>query len=153
MQKITRNNRKEHNKIAILTRSKLNGIESIISKVLIDHEDLTTNINDERNYFQLKESIRMMKSHRSDTVKKIWLKKAKELVLVKLLNILTLTIIIYISSIKQCYHIVWGVTHKSKTLFQMLIRRLYLEPFSPNLDVNVYFWRKQSFFRNKYSYC
>ena len=108
MQKITRNNRKEHNKIAILTRSKLNGIESIISKVLIDHEDFTTNINDERNYFQLKESIRMMKSHRSNTVKKIWLKKAKELVLVKLLNILTLTIIIYISSIKQCYHIVWG---------------------------------------------
>ena len=71
MQKITRNNKKEHNKCAILTRSKLNGIESIISKVLIDHEDHTTNINDERNYFQLKESIRMMKSHRSDTEKKI----------------------------------------------------------------------------------
>ena len=31
------------------------------------------------------------------------------------------------------------VTHKSKTLFQTSIRCLNLDPFHPNLDVNVYF--------------
>ena len=54
----------------MLARSKLNSIESKISKALIDnaisHETI---INEEKKYRELKESIRMMKSHRSDAEK------------------------------------------------------------------------------------
>ena len=57
----------------MLTRSKLNSIESKISEVLINnkisHEDFTTIINEEQNNRELKESIRMMKAQRSDTKK------------------------------------------------------------------------------------
>ena len=49
----------------MLARNKLNSIESKISEALMNnqtsHEDLTTIINEERNYRELKESIRMMK--------------------------------------------------------------------------------------------
>ena len=49
----------------MLARSKLNSIESKISEALINnqisHEDFITIINEERNYKELKESIRMMK--------------------------------------------------------------------------------------------
>ena len=57
----------------MLARSKFNTIESKISKALINneisHEDFMTIINEERNYQELKESIRMMNSQRSDTEK------------------------------------------------------------------------------------
>ena len=63
--KTTRNKNKKHNKIVMLARSKLNSIESKISEALmnnqISHEDFMTIINEERNYRELKESIRMMK--------------------------------------------------------------------------------------------
>ena len=63
--KATRNKKKKHNKIVMLARSKLNSIESKISEALINnqvsHEDLITIINEERNYRELKERIRMMK--------------------------------------------------------------------------------------------
>ena len=56
---------KKHNKIVMLARSKLNSLESKISEALmnnqISHEDFMTIINEERNYRELKESIRMMK--------------------------------------------------------------------------------------------
>ena len=49
----------------MLARSKLNSIESKISEALINnqisHEDFITIIHEERNYRELKESIRMMK--------------------------------------------------------------------------------------------
>ena len=49
----------------MLARSELNSIESKISQALmnnqISHEDFMTIINEERNYRELKESIRMMK--------------------------------------------------------------------------------------------
>ena len=71
--KTTRNKKKNHNKIVMLARSKLNRIESKISEALINneigHEDVTTIINEEKNYLELKESIRMMKTQRSDTEK------------------------------------------------------------------------------------
>ena len=61
----TRNKKKKHNKIVMLTRNKLNSIESKISETLVNnkisHEDFITIINEERNYRELKESIRMMK--------------------------------------------------------------------------------------------
>ena len=63
--KTTRNNKKKHNKIVTLPRSKLNSIESKIFEALvsnqISHEDFMTIINEERNYRELKESIRMIK--------------------------------------------------------------------------------------------
>ena len=49
----------------MLARSKLNSIKSKISEALINneisHEDFMIIINEERNYRELKESIRMMK--------------------------------------------------------------------------------------------
>ena len=49
----------------MLSRSKLNSIEGKISEALknnqISHEDFIAIINEEKNYRELKESIRMMK--------------------------------------------------------------------------------------------
>ena len=63
--KTTRNQKKKHNKIVMLARSKLNSIENKISEALmnnqISHEDFMTIINEERNYRELMESIRVMK--------------------------------------------------------------------------------------------
>ena len=63
--KATRNKRKKHNKIVMLARSKLdarNSIESKISEALINnqisHEDFITVINEERNYRELKQTIK-----------------------------------------------------------------------------------------------
>ena len=71
--KTVRNMKKKHNKIVMLARSKLNSIESKISKALMDneisHEDFETIINEEKKYRELKESIRMMNSQRSDVEK------------------------------------------------------------------------------------
>ena len=57
----------------MLARSKLNNIENKISEALINneisHEDFMAISNEERNYQQLKENIRMMNSQRSDTEK------------------------------------------------------------------------------------
>ena len=54
-------------------RSKLDSIENKISKALMDneisHEDFETIINEEKKYQELKESIRMMNSQRSDAEK------------------------------------------------------------------------------------
>ena len=71
--KTIRNKKKKHNKIVILARSKLNSIENKISKALMDneisHADFETIISEEKKYQELKESIRMMNSHRSDAEK------------------------------------------------------------------------------------
>ena len=57
----------------MLARSKLNNIESKISEALINseisHEDFMTIINKEKKYWELKESIRMINSQRSNTEK------------------------------------------------------------------------------------
>ena len=62
-----RKKKKEHNKMVI-------SIENIISKALKDnknsHENFTTVMNEERNYRNLKENIKMMKSQRCNTKKK-----------------------------------------------------------------------------------
>ena len=64
--KTTRNEKKKHNKIVILTRIKLNSIKSKTSEALINnetnHEDFTAIFNEEINCQELKESIKMMKS-------------------------------------------------------------------------------------------
>ena len=75
MLKTTRYKKERHNKIVMLARSKLNKIKTKISEVLINneisHEYFTTNIAEEKNFWELKESIRMTKTQRSDTEKKI----------------------------------------------------------------------------------
>ena len=57
----------------MLARSKLNSIESRISEALINneiiHDDFVVIINGEKKYQELKESIRMMNSQRSDVQK------------------------------------------------------------------------------------
>ena len=51
--KTTRNKKKNHNKVVMLARSKLNSIESKISEALINneigHEDFMTIINEDKN--------------------------------------------------------------------------------------------------------
>ena len=80
--KTTRNKKKKHNKIVMLARSKLNSIESKISKALMDneisHEDFETIINEEKKYRELKESIRMMNSQRSDVEKNNLIEEGKK---------------------------------------------------------------------------
>ena len=75
--------KQNHNKIAMLTRSKLNSIESKISEALINnevsHEDLMTIINEEKKYRELKESIRMMNSQRSDVEKNSLIEEGKKI--------------------------------------------------------------------------
>ena len=64
--KTTRNKKKKHNKIVMLARSKLNSIESKISEALINNEIsleyFITISNEEKNYEELKESIKIMNS-------------------------------------------------------------------------------------------
>ena len=53
-------------------RSKLNSIKSKLSEALMDsqisHEDFMKIINKERNYRELKESIRMMKGQEDEKI-------------------------------------------------------------------------------------
>ena len=55
----------------MLARSKLNSIEGKISKALINnqisHKDVITIINEEKNYRDLKESIRIIKGQEDKT--------------------------------------------------------------------------------------
>ena len=80
--KLTRKQKKKHNKIVMLPRSKLNSIESKISEALknneITHEDFMTILNEERNYQEFKESIRMMNSQRRDTEKNNLIKEGNK---------------------------------------------------------------------------
>ena len=68
--KTTRNKKKQHNKIVILARNKLNSVESTTSEVPINneisHRDFRTITKKEKSYREMKEIIRMMKSLRRD---------------------------------------------------------------------------------------
>ena len=69
----------------------LNIIKSLISKALIDneisYEDFTTIIDEQRNYRELKESIKMMKSQRSEIERnKLIERTVKEKALMNLLS-------------------------------------------------------------------
>ena len=54
----------------MLGRSKINSIESKMSKALID--------NEEKKYLEMKESIRMINNHRSDAEKVSLIEEAKK---------------------------------------------------------------------------
>ena len=81
--KTTRNKKKKHNNIVMLARSKLNSIESKMSKALTDneisHEDFEIIINEEKEYRKLRESIRMMNSQRSDADKANLIEEGKKI--------------------------------------------------------------------------
>ena len=81
--KTTRNKKENHNKIVMLARSKLNSIESKISKALINnetsHEDFLTTINQEKKYQKLKAKIKMMNSQISDVGKVILIEEGKKM--------------------------------------------------------------------------
>ena len=67
----------------MLTRTKLNSIESKISEASINNEishvDSMTIINEEKKYRELKESIRMMNSQRSDVEKISLIEEGKKI--------------------------------------------------------------------------
>ena len=67
----------------MLARGKLNSIESKISKALADneisHEDFEIVINEEKKYRELKESIIMMNSQRSDAEKVKLIEEGKKI--------------------------------------------------------------------------
>ena len=67
----------------MLARSKLNSTESKISEALtnieLSHEDFMTIINEEKNYQELRKSIRMIYSQRSDTEKKYLSEEGKKI--------------------------------------------------------------------------
>ena len=88
--KTTRNKKKKHNEIGMLARSKLNSIESKISeeliKSVINHQDFLTIINEETKHRELKESIRMMNSQRSDTKKNNLIEEGKKIAINKVIN-------------------------------------------------------------------
>ena len=81
--KTTTNEKKKHNKIVMLARSKLNSIESKISEALIKNEtgneDLQTIINEENKYREFKESQRNQRYEVKKLILKtlILLKKVK----------------------------------------------------------------------------
>ena len=64
--KVTRKKKKKHNKIFMLAKSKLNRIETLMSKALIDlvisHEEFKTIVNEKEKYEQMKEIVRNTKS-------------------------------------------------------------------------------------------
>ena len=67
----------------MLSRSKLNSIESKISEALINneitHEDFVTIIIEGKKYRELKERIKMMNSQRSDVERVILIEEGKEI--------------------------------------------------------------------------
>ena len=81
--KTTRNKKKKHDKIVMLARSKLNSIESKISEALIDneisHEDFGITVDEEKKHWELKESIRIMNSQRSDAEKVNLIEEGKKI--------------------------------------------------------------------------
>ena len=77
----------------MLARSKLNSIESKITESLINneisHEDFMAIINEEKKYRELKESIRMMNSQRSDSEKFNVIGEGKIMKLLNTIRLLT----------------------------------------------------------------
>ena len=78
----------------MLVRSKINSIESktlfININNQISHEDFMTVINEEKKYRELKETIRMLNSERSDVAKINMIEEGKKKELMKLLRAIKL---------------------------------------------------------------
>ena len=76
--KTTRNKKKKHDKILLLVKSKLNGIESLVSKALIDmdisHEEFITILKEKDRYEKMKENVRNLSEALEGKQENIWLK-------------------------------------------------------------------------------
>ena len=87
--KATRNKKKQ-NKIVLLARSKLNGIESKISEALINneiiYEDFVTIINEEKTYGELKEKVNVMNGQTSNVEKVILTEEGKKISINEVIN-------------------------------------------------------------------
>ena len=63
---MTRKRKKKHNKIIALARSKLNIIETLISRALTDfdisHEEFSKIIYEKNNYEQIRDNVKSVKS-------------------------------------------------------------------------------------------
>ena len=59
---ITRNKKKNHDKILMLAKSKLDSIETLITQILIDmeisHEEFTTILKEKEKYEKMKDNLR-----------------------------------------------------------------------------------------------
>ena len=88
--KTTKNKMKKHNETAMLARRKLNSTEYKISEALINneirHKDFMAVINDEKKYRELKKSIRMMNSQRSDTEKINLIEEGKKIGIIEVIK-------------------------------------------------------------------
>ena len=82
LSKATRNKMRKHDKIVMSAKSKLNSTESKITEALINneisHEDFMAIINEEKNYRELKESIKMMNNPRIDAEKNNLIEEGKK---------------------------------------------------------------------------
>ena len=82
--------KKKHNKIIMLARSKLNGIENKVSMALtnneIKHEDFETIIDEEKKYRELEERIRMVNSQRNDAEKINLIEEGKKIGINEVIN-------------------------------------------------------------------
>ena len=67
---ITRNKKKKHDKILILAKSKLNGIEILVSQALIDleisHEEFITILKEKNRYEKMKENLKNVSEKREN---------------------------------------------------------------------------------------
>ena len=97
----------------MLARSKFNSMESKISQALRNI------INEKRNYRELKENIRIMKSQRKDTEK---IEKGKKQPLMKLLNTMKLSI---------------TESHKYKTMPSTLHNKFKVQKNTENINAKV----------------
>ena len=74
----------------MLVRSILNSMETKLSEALINneisHEDYMTIINEETKYRELKESIRMMNSQKSDAEKINLIEEVKKVGIIELIK-------------------------------------------------------------------
>ena len=74
----------------MLARSKLNSIESKISEALINyeisHEDFESILNEEKKYRELKESITMMNSRRSDAGKNSLIEESRKIGIIEVIK-------------------------------------------------------------------
>ena len=78
--KATRNKKKKHDKIIMVAKSKLNSIETLVSKALIDmetsHKEFTTILKEKDKYEKMKKSLRNVSEKLEEKQKNIRLSSA-----------------------------------------------------------------------------
>ena len=69
---ITRNNKKKHDKILMVAKSKLNSIETLVSQALIDmeisHEEFIATFKEKDKYEKTKENVRSVSGKQENEI-------------------------------------------------------------------------------------